>query len=93
MYAAHNVWEMEDYSKRYSMAKALLEALFPVCENCVGLVWCGVLCVCHQSVSLQVLNNSRDMITDKQFDPAGPLPKDKDLLDGQFSAVLVYPTV
>jgi len=52
MYAAHNVWEMEDYSKRYSMAKALLEALFPVCENCVGLVWCGVLCVCHQSVSL-----------------------------------------
>ncbi|XP_065884881.1 coiled-coil domain-containing protein 134-like isoform X2 [Dysidea avara] len=57
MYAAHNVWEMDDYSKRYSMVKALLEALFPV------------------------LNNSRDTIVDKQFDPTGSLPKEKDLLD------------
>ena len=32
MYAAQNVWEMEDYSKKYSMIEKLLEAMFPVNE-------------------------------------------------------------
>jgi len=32
MYAAQNVWEMEDYSKKYSMIEKLLEAMFPVSE-------------------------------------------------------------
>ena len=30
-----------------------------------------------------MLNNSRGVIVDKQFDPTGPLPKEKELLDGQ----------
>ena len=43
MYAAHNVWEMDDYSKRYSMVKALLEALFPVCVRPVLLGCCVIV--------------------------------------------------
>ena len=30
MFAAQNVWEMEDYSKKYLMIEKLLGAMFPV---------------------------------------------------------------
>lgn len=30
MFAAQNVWEMEDYSKKYTMIEKLLKAMFPV---------------------------------------------------------------
>lgn len=33
MFAAQNVWEMEDYSKKYLMIEKLLEAMFPVSWN------------------------------------------------------------
>lgn len=30
MFAAQNVWEMEDYSRKYAMIEKLLGAMFPV---------------------------------------------------------------
>lgn len=33
MFAAQNVWEMEDYSKKYAMIEKLLETMFPVSEH------------------------------------------------------------
>lgn len=33
MFAAQNVWEMEDYSKKYAMIEKLLGAMFPVSET------------------------------------------------------------
>ena len=35
-----------------------------------------------------MLNNSRGVIVDKQFDPTGPLPKEKELLDGQCMSIV-----
>ena len=35
MFAAQNVWEMEDYSKKYSMIEKLLKTMFPVSKHFV----------------------------------------------------------
>lgn len=74
MFAAQNVWEMEDYSKKYSMIEKLLGAMFPVSE---------FLFEFPTIQHLQVLNSSREVIIESNFDPKGILPKDKHLMDGE----------
>ena len=46
MFAAQNVWEMEDYSKKYSMIEKLLKAMFPVSIVKLFCFYLSIVCRC-----------------------------------------------